>query len=87
MSGVLLPVSVIRESRMVAIESARPIRPVTLEEGDLIYEATIKEYLIVRREGQRQVLRPIRYSNLAAADMTMATVKEYLTVCRGRGRE
>ena len=54
MSGVLLLVSTIRISRMVAIEGSRQIRPVNLDEGDLIYEATIKECLTVRRGRGRE---------------------------------
>ncbi|MDD3081866.1 MAG: RhuM family protein, partial [Desulfobacterales bacterium] len=40
-----------------------------LEEHELSAEATIKEYLIVRQEGQRQVRRPVKYYNL---DMILA---------------
>jgi hypothetical protein len=40
-----------------------------LEEHELSAEATIKEYLIVRREGARQVRRPVRHYNL---DMILA---------------
>ena len=40
-----------------------------LDEGELSPEATIKEYLIVRQEGQRQVRRPVKYYNL---DMILA---------------
>jgi hypothetical protein len=39
------------------------------EEGELREEATIKEYLIVRQEGQRQVNRPVmHYIGKAVAD-------------------
>lgn len=40
-----------------------------LEENELRAEATIKEYLIVRQEGSRQVQRPVKYYNL---DMILA---------------
>jgi len=40
-----------------------------LEEGELLAEATIKEYLIVRSEGPRQVTRPVKFYNL---DMILA---------------
>lgn len=40
-----------------------------LEENELRAEATIKEYLIVRREGSRQVERPVKHYNL---DMIIA---------------
>jgi len=40
-----------------------------LEEHELSAEATIKEYLIVYQEGQRQVQRPVKYYNL---DMILA---------------
>ena len=39
------------------------------EEGELSEEATIKNYLIVRQEGTRQVTRPVKYYNL---DMILA---------------
>jgi hypothetical protein len=40
-----------------------------LEERELLAEATIKEYLIVRSEGPRQVTRPVKFYNL---DMILA---------------
>lgn len=40
-----------------------------LDENELSAEATIKEYLIVRREGSRQVERPVKHYNL---DMILA---------------
>ncbi|MBJ7309422.1 virulence RhuM family protein [Rugamonas sp. CCM 8940] len=40
-----------------------------LEEGELQSEATIKDYLIVRTEGRRQVKRPVKLYNL---DMILA---------------
>jgi hypothetical protein len=36
------------------------------EEGELQKDATIKEFLIVRREGSRQVSRPVEHYNLDA---------------------
>lgn len=35
-----------------------------LEENELRAEATIKEYLMVRRESSRQVERPVKHCNL-----------------------
>lgn len=50
-------------------------------------EATIKESLMVHQGGQCEVRRSINYYNLAVAGRNMATVKEDLTVCHGRGGE
>lgn len=54
------------------------------EEGELTEAATIKDYLIVRQEGIRQVRRNVRHYNLEAIVAVGYRVKSHRVQTRGR---
>ncbi len=50
------------------------------DEGELTPEATVKKYLTVRREGQREVKRPIDYYNLDVIISVGYRVKSHVPI-------
>jgi len=66
---VWLPQALIAELFQTSVPNVNIHLKNIYEEGELDQSATIKEYLIVRQEGSRQVRRPVNYYNL---DMILA---------------